>query len=148
MPFLLIYATDKSAIDVLRLFHKNHPDLFVSKLDNKLYLLKNNGEALTYATKLMLRYKGFVDLFVVNHLSLRDIPEKIRRVAEWMETQPEIGLKKAIKHTEIQDLKELRKIKLQYYKSSSEKSSRHSKSRDLTGLIYTLQEKEKNNSTS
>ena len=148
MPFLLIYVTDKSAIEATRRLYKRHSELFISKLDNKLYLLKNSGEALAYATKLMLRYKGFVDLFAVEQLNLRDIPEKIRRVAEWMETQPEIGLKKAIKHTEIQDLKELRKIKLQYYKSSSEKSSKHSKSRDLTGLIYTSQEKEKNTSTS
>jgi len=148
MPFLMLYATDRNALKTVRNWHKRHPEFFVTQLDKKVFLLRNTGEILTYATKLMLQHKGFVDLFVVDSLSLRDIPEKIRRVAEWMENQPEIGLKKAIRHTEIRDLKELREIKLQYYKSSNEKSSKPSNHRDFDGLIYTSEETEKNNSAS
>ena len=143
----MLYATERKAIDVLRKWYDRHRELFVARINSKVFLLKNTGEALVYATKLMLRYKGFVELFIVDNLTLRDIPEKVRRVAEWMENQPEIGLKKAIKRTEIQDLEELRKIKLRYYKSLSRKSSKHSRNRDLTGLIYTSQKKEKNSST-
>jgi len=148
MPFIMLYATDKNALLTLQNWYRRHPEFFVSRLDKKVFLLRNTGEVLAYATKLMLKYKGFVDLFVVDSLSLRDIPDKVRRVAEWMENQPEIGLTKAIKHTEIRDLKELREIKLQYYKSSNERSSKPSNHRDFDGLIYTSEETEKSNSTS
>ena len=147
MTFIMLYATERNALKTVRNWYKRHPEFFVGRFGNKVFLLRNTGEILAYATKLMLKHKGFVELFVVEQLDLRDIPEKVRRVAEWMENQPEIGLKKAIKHTEIQDLNELRQIKLHYYKSLNEKSSKRSRQRDFAGLIYTSQEKEKGNST-
>ena len=146
MPFLMLYATDKNALKTVRNWYRRHPEFFVGQLDNKVFLLKNTGEILAYATKLMLKYKGFVDLFVIETISLRDIPENVRRVAEWMETRPRIGLKRALEKLGIHNLKELQKEKLQYYKSSSKKLSKRSRNPDSTGLIYTSQVMEKKNS--
>lgn len=135
MPFILVYATNKDAINKLRMHRKSNPDLHVAQFSGKLFLMVNNGEALAYATKLMLKHKGWVEIFIVEPLTLINIPKTIRRVAEWKVGKPRARYPKRDKVLEklnLPSMEELRNIRLNLSLGSNAKSSESLKEQDST----------------
>lgn len=114
---------------------KSNPDLYVAQLGGKLFLMINNGEALAYATKLMLKHKGWVEIFIVEPLTLDNIPETIRRVAEWKVGKPRARYpkrEKVLQKLNLPSIEELRNVRLNLLLGSNAKSSESLKEQDLT----------------
>jgi len=152
MPFILIYATDSEAIKKLRMHKKNCPQLHVAQLSGKIFILVNNGEALTYATNLYLKHKGWVEIFIVEPLTLTQIPNKVRRAAEWRIEKPRGTYptkEETLQNQNLPSLEDLRNIRLSFSMSSNEDSSESLNVQDLMKRLFpALQETKKNSKES
>ena len=149
MPFILVYATDKQAVNKLRLHKRHNPELHIAQFSGKLFLMVNNGEALAYATKLMLEHKGWVEIFIVEPLTLSHIPETVRKVAEWRVEKPLARYpkrEKTLAKLGLPSIKELRNVRLNLLLGSNAKSSESSNVRDLMKQLHRAPRKTKGNS--
>lgn len=148
MPFLLVYAVNKKVVEQLRKHKSRNPQLHVAQFGGKLFLMINNGEALAYATKLMLEHKGWVETFIVEPLTLDNVPEKVRRVAEWKLLKPLAKYPKREETLEKQGLpsvEELRNVRLNLSLGSNAKSSESLNVQDLMKRLRHARPKTKKN---
>ena len=149
MPFILVYATNKEAVKQLQMHKRRNPALHVAQFSGKLFLMVNNGEALAYATKLMLRHKGWVEIFILEPLTLSHIPEPVRRAAEWKVEKPLARypkLEKTLAKLGLPSIKELRSVRLSLLLGSNAKSSESSNVLDLMKQLHRAPRKTKENS--
>ena len=64
-------------------YRRDAPDLFLGKPASNVFLMKNNGLALTYAWKEKERNPFYVDIYFADELHPHQIPDKVRRAADW-----------------------------------------------------------------
>ncbi|MCK4614627.1 MAG: hypothetical protein KAU14_07480 [Thermoplasmata archaeon] len=96
-------------------FCKRNPDLLISKINRNIYIFKNDGEALAFLTKRKIMDKEWIDLYAIEPLELFSMPEKVKRVGEFLAAHPQTTAKKAINHIpEINDMKELKKCQIRF----------------------------------
>lgn len=93
--------------------------MFLRRIHFKVYIMQNNGEVLAYLSKLKMRYGGLIQLFAIDELNLRDIPEPVIHVAKYLATRPRQSVREAVKNTpEVNySIKELRECKIEYFKN-------------------------------
>lgn len=144
MTWILVNALDNNVAHVLnyrwkyekkkgkklRKTEKEHPEsMFIRRIHFKVYIMQNNGEVLAYLSKLKMRYGELVQLFAIDELNLRDMPESVMHVAKYLATRPRQSVREAVKNTpEVNySIKELRECKIEY-------------SKNLRRKPYTLQE--------
>ena len=84
MAVLILITTNRRARDQVRkAYERRGRDLFVGKLASNVFALKNDGKSLMWAWKEKRRNPMFVDLYVADELRSWQIPEEIKRAAEW-----------------------------------------------------------------
>ena len=104
----------------MRKTRKGHPEsMFLRRIHFKVYIMQNNGEVLAYLSKLKMRYGELIQLFAIDELNLRDMPEPVIHVAKYVATRPRQSIRQAVKNTpEVNySIKELRKCKIEYFKN-------------------------------
>lgn len=103
--------------------------LFVRRIHFKTYIMHNNGEVLAYLAKLKMLYGELVQLYIIDTLDLKDMPEEVVRVAKYLTTRPKKSVEVAVKNTpEVNyNMEVLRKCRIEY-------------SKNLKRRPYTLQE--------
>lgn len=89
MSYILVTASNNKARDRLnKVFNQNNTELKVSKICSRAYLVKNGGNALERAYREELRDDFGIDLYFVEEIYERDIPEKVKKNAEWHINHP------------------------------------------------------------
>lgn len=115
MSWLMVYALNKDVSTIINKYCDRHPDLVIAKLQYKIVIFKNNGIILSHLVKLKKRHGEWIELYVIEPLELFTIPEKIKKVGEYLADHPRTSTEKAIKHIpEIKDIKELRKCQIKF----------------------------------
>jgi len=127
MSYILVTASSNEARDRLnKVFNGYAEDEKVSKLCSRAYLVENNGKALEHAYREQLRNEFGVDIFFVEELHDRDIPDKVKKNAEWhinnANSLPQ-QKNKAIENNELEEEEELEKCqpKIRATRNSEEK---------------------------
>lgn len=89
MSYILVTAsTNESRNRLNKIFNQYNPELKVSKICSRAYLVKNEGSALERAYREELRDSFGIDLYFVEEMHDRDIPEKVKKNAEWHINHP------------------------------------------------------------
>lgn len=89
MSYILVTASTNDARNRLNmLFNQYQQELKVSKLCSRAYLVRNNGVALERAFREKLRDSFGIDLYFVEEIHDRDIPEDVIKNAEWHINHP------------------------------------------------------------
>lgn len=84
MAVLIVATSTKPAQKAMQdAFRRDVPDLFLGKLARNMFLMKNNGRALMCAWNVKRRYPFYVDVYLGEELHDWQIPEQVRRAAEW-----------------------------------------------------------------
>ncbi len=79
----MITSNQQAREQVRKAYRRRGKDLFLGKLAANVYVMKNDGKALMWAWKEKRRNPMFVDLYAAEELRKWQIPEDIRRAAEW-----------------------------------------------------------------
>ena len=115
MVWILVHSLKKEISGNIDDFASRNPDLLISKLNYNLYILKNNGEVLTYLTKRKIRDKEWLELYVIAPLELFSMPGKVKKIGEYLANHPRTTIDKAITHIpDIEDIKELKKCQIKF----------------------------------
>ena len=115
MSWIMVHSLKNEIGKDINEFCKRNPDLLISRLNHNLYMLKNNGEVLTYLTKRKIRDKEWLELYAIEPLELFSMPEKVKKVGEYLANHPQTTTEKAIKHIpDIKDIKELKKCQIKF----------------------------------
>lgn len=128
--------------------HRN-PDLHIAQFSGKVFLMANNGEALAYATRLMIKHKGWVEVFIVEPLTLENIPKPVRRVAEWKAERPSANYptkENTLKKLGLPSMEELKDLRLNILLGSNVNSSESLDIHDLMKKLRHVPQKTKKNS--
>ena len=89
MSYVLVTASNNGARNRLnKVFNNYSEDLKVSKICARAYLVKNDGRALERAYREKLRDSFGIDLYFVEEIYDRDIPDGVRQNAEWHINHP------------------------------------------------------------
>ncbi|MEE9167839.1 MAG: hypothetical protein V3U24_10335 [Candidatus Neomarinimicrobiota bacterium] len=80
---IMITSNQQAREQVRKAYRRRGKDLFLGKLAANVYVMKNDGKALMWAWKEKRRNPMFVDLYAAEELRKWQIPEDIRRAAEW-----------------------------------------------------------------
>lgn len=89
MSYILVTAsTNDSRGRIHKIFNDYSEDLKVSKICPRAYLVKNNGRALERAYREKLRDSFGIDLYFVEEIHQRDLPEGVEKNAEWHINNP------------------------------------------------------------
>lgn len=89
MSYILVTASDSEARNRLNMVFNNYSEeLKISKICSRAYLVRNDGEALEKAYREKLRNNFGIDIYFVEEIHDRDIPEKVKKNAEWHINHP------------------------------------------------------------
>ena len=96
-------------------FCERNPDLLISKVNRNVYIFKNSGEALAFLAKRKIMDKEWLELYAIEPLELYSMPEKVKKVGEYLANHPQTTTEKAITHIpDIEDIKELKKCQIKF----------------------------------
>ena len=129
MSYILVTASDNDSRERLyELFDRYNENLKVSKIDSRAYLLKNNGIALEKVYREKLRNNFGIDIYFVEEIHDRDIPDEVKQNAEWNINNPRLPQQqknKAIERNELVSEETLEQCqpKMECTRTSDEKQS-------------------------
>ena len=83
MALLIVITSSKQTKENMENALRNSPDLFLGKPAHNVYLMRSNGLALWYAWKEKEKYPYFLDVYLADEVHQWQIPDPIRRSAEW-----------------------------------------------------------------
>ena len=84
MALLIVVAGNEQSQRNMHAAYKTYgANLFLGKPASNVFLMKNNGEALKYAWTEKERNPFYVDVYLADELYPHQIPDKIRRAADW-----------------------------------------------------------------
>lgn len=121
---ILITGNRRAREQVRKAYQRRGSDLFLGKLSANAYVMKNDGKSLMWAWKEKRRNPMFVDLYAAEELRSWQIPEKIRRAAEWKLDRGKANYPRkgeTLKRENLPSLKELEEIELNFSVSSPRK---------------------------
>lgn len=116
MAVLIVVTTNKQSYENMQHAHTKYArDLFLGKAARNAFLMKNNGLALMCAWKEKRRNPFYVDVYLAEELHDWQIPEKVRRAADW-KVEKKYGQyptsEKTLKEEGLPSREELEKIEL------------------------------------
>lgn len=98
-------------------FCGRNSDLLIAKINRNIYIFKNSGEVLAFLAKRKIMDKEWIELYAIEPLELYSMPEKVKKVGEYLADHPQTTTEKAIKHIpDIKDIKELKKCQIKFEK--------------------------------
>ena len=113
MTWIMVHSLKHEISLRIKEFCERNPDLLISKMNMNTYIFKNDGESLAFLTKRKIMDGEWLELYVIEPLELYSIPEKVKKVGEYLAAHPQTTTKKALKHiSEIKDIKELKKCQI------------------------------------
>ena len=83
MALLIVVTSSKQAQRNMETARRNDPGLFLGRPAGNVYLMRDNGLALWYAWKEKNKSPLYVDVYLSDELHQWQIPDQIRRSAEW-----------------------------------------------------------------
>lgn len=84
MAILIVVTSTITAQRSMQITYKrDEPELFLGKAARNVFLMKNNGRALLCAWNVKKRHPFYVDVYLSEELHDWQIPEPVRRGAEW-----------------------------------------------------------------
>jgi hypothetical protein len=96
----MIHSSHNTSSTALRQFKGQYPKLFVTQLAEGVFLMENNGLSLALAMKLQKSFGGMIDVYVVERLLDAYVPEKVKKVAEYLDAHRRgVTLQNAIKNS-------------------------------------------------
>jgi len=88
MAILIVVTANRQAQkNMQKTYKKNAPSLFLGKPASNVFLMKNNGRALYYAWNAKECNPFYVDIYLADELHPHQIPDKVRRAADWKKEQ-------------------------------------------------------------
>ena len=84
---IVITADQRSQQNMHKIYKRDAPDLVLGKPASNIFLMKNNGRALKYAWAVKERNPFYVDVYLADELHEWQIPEPVRRAADWKKKQ-------------------------------------------------------------
>ena len=88
MAILIVVTANRQAQkNIQDAYRRDAPDLFLGKPASNVFLMKNNGLALKYAWTVKERNPFYVDIYLADELHPHQIPDKVRRAADWKKEQ-------------------------------------------------------------
>ncbi|MFW6118123.1 MAG: hypothetical protein ACOC6R_01345 [Chloroflexota bacterium] len=125
MAILIVITTNqRSQQNMHKIYKTVAPELFLGKSASNVFLMKNNGLALKYAWTVKERNPFYVDIYLANELHPHQIPDKVRRAADWKKEQgygryP--ASEETLRKEGIPSPQELEKIELDFLMRSPQK---------------------------
>ena len=83
MALLIVVTSSRQAQRNMETARRDSPDLFLGRPAANVYLMRDNGLALWYAWKEKNKNPLCVDVYLSDELHQWQIPDPIRRSAEW-----------------------------------------------------------------
>lgn len=120
----MITSNRRAAEQVRKAYQRRGSDLFLGKLAANVYVMKNDGRSLMWAWKEKQRNPMFVDLYAAEELRSWQIPEEIRRAAEWKLEKGRASYprkQETLVRENLPSMGELEKIELNFSLSSPRK---------------------------
>jgi len=118
MAVLIMITSNRRAREQVRkAYQRRGKELFLGKLAANVYVMKNDGKSLMWAWKEKQRNPMFVDLYAAEELRSWQIPEKIRKAAEWKLEKGRANYprkKKTLEKENLPNLKELAEFELNF----------------------------------
>lgn len=88
MAILIVVTGNRQAqMNMQHAYKRDAPEVFLGKPASNVFLMRNNGLALWYAWKEKERNPFYVDLYLADELHPHQIPDKVRRAADWKKEQ-------------------------------------------------------------
>lgn len=116
MAILIVTTSNrKTQENMQKAYKRDAKDLFLGKVARNVFLMKNNGLALMYAWKEKKRNPFYIDVYLAEELHDWQIPEKVRRAADWKVEKKYAKYpiaKKTLKENRLPSREELEKIDL------------------------------------
>jgi len=88
MPYIVTANTNEARERLYNLFDRHSEDLKIAKFGTRAWLVKDDGRALERAYREKLRDNFSVDIYYVEEIHDRDIPEKVAKTAQWNVNHP------------------------------------------------------------
>ena len=128
MAILIVVTANRQAQKNMQNAYKRvAPDLFLGKPASNVFLMKNNGLSLKHAWIEKERNPFYVDVYLADELHPHQIPDKVRRAADWKKEQG-FGRYPASEETLMREglpsQQELEKIELDFSMKLPQKASK------------------------
>ena len=124
---IVVTANQQSQQNMQKTYKRDAPDLFLGRPASNVFLMKNNGLALKYAWTVKERNPFYVDIYIADELHQHQIPDKVRRAADWKKEQ-RFGRYPASEETLMREglpsQQELEKIELDFSMKLPQKASK------------------------
>jgi len=88
MRYIVTASTNEARERLYNLFDRHNEELKIAKYGSSTWLVKDDGRALERAYREKLRDTFGVNIYYVEEIHDRDIPEEVKRRAEWNVNHP------------------------------------------------------------